>query len=166
MNLYDRIVSSIAHVMARIGVVVISAMMLLTCADVVLRYFGYPIRGAYDITCVLGSVIFALPIAYSYIKGYQVSVNSVFRRTPRAVRVLVDSIVCLFGMAITLMISWRATYLGYDLYVKGRVTDTIPIPLWPFICVMVLGFFVYCLVLLAGHLKSLKGTDTGVQSDR
>jgi TRAP-type C4-dicarboxylate transport system permease small subunit len=144
--------------MAWVGVVVISAMMLLTCADVVLRYFGYPIRGAYDVTCVLGSVIFSLPIAYSYIKGYQVAVDSVFRRTPRIVRVIIDGIVCLFSMAITVLISWRAIYLGHDLYVKGRVTDTVPIPLWPFIYIMVLGFFAYCLVLLAGHLKALKST--------
>jgi TRAP-type C4-dicarboxylate transport system permease small subunit len=150
--------------MAWVGVVVISAMMLLTCADVVLRYFGYPIRGAYDVTCVLGSVIFSLPIAYSYIKGYQVAVDSVFRRTPRIVRVIVDSIVCLFSMAITVMISWRAIHLGHDLYLKGRVTDTIPIPLWPFIYIMVLGFFVYCLVLLAGHLKAL--TSSNVEPGR
>jgi TRAP-type C4-dicarboxylate transport system permease small subunit len=88
-----------------------------------------------------------------------VAVDSVFRRTPRVVRLIVDSIVCLFSMAITVLISWRAIYLGYDLYLKGRVTDTIPVPLWPFIYLMVLGFFVYCLVLLAGHLKSLRGTD-------
>ena len=145
--------------MTWIGVCVIVAMMILTCADVILRYFGYPIRGAYDITRVLGSVIFSLPIAYSYLKGYQVAVDSIFRRTPRIVRIIIDSIVCLFSMAITAMIAWRAIYLGYDLYVRGRVTDTIPIPLWPFIYIMVLGFFVYCLVLLAEHLKALRRTD-------
>jgi TRAP-type C4-dicarboxylate transport system permease small subunit len=159
VNLYSKIVSLIALVMTWIGVCIITAMMILTCADVVLRYFGYPIRGAYDITRVLGSVIFSLPIAYSYLKGYQVAVDSVFRRTPRIVRAIVDSVVCLFSMAITVMIAWRAIYLGYDLYVRERVTDTIPIPLWPFICIMVLGFFVYCLVLLAEHLKALKRTD-------
>jgi TRAP-type C4-dicarboxylate transport system permease small subunit len=145
--------------MTWVGVCVITAMMILTCADVVLRYFGYPIRGAYDITRVLGSVIFSLPIAYSYLKGYQVSVDSVFRRTPRIVRAIVDSAVCLFSIAITVMIAWRAIYLGYDLYVRERVTDTIPIPLWPFICIMVLGFFVYSLVLLANHVKTLRRTD-------
>jgi TRAP-type C4-dicarboxylate transport system permease small subunit len=160
VNLYAKVVSSIAHVMTWVGAVVIVAMMVLTCADVILRYFGYPIRGAYDITRVLGSVIFSLPIAYSCIKGYQVAVDSVFRRAPRIVRILVDSIVCLFSMAITAMIAWRAIYLGHDLYVRGRVTDTIPIPLWPFIYVMVLGFIVYCLVLLAEHLKALTRTDT------
>jgi TRAP-type C4-dicarboxylate transport system permease small subunit len=142
--------------MTWVAMCVITAMMVLTCTDVVLRYFGYPIRGAYDITRVLGNVIFSLPIAYSYMKGYQVAVDSVFRRTPRVVRAIVDSIICLFSMAITLMISWRAIYLGYDLYVQGRVTDTVPIPLWPFIYIMVLGFFVYCLVLLAVHLKTLR----------
>jgi TRAP-type C4-dicarboxylate transport system permease small subunit len=159
VNLYVKIVSFIAHVMIWIGVCVITAMMVLTCADVVLRYFGYPIRGTYDITRVLGSVIFSLPIAYSYIKGYQVAVDSIFRRTPRTVRIIVDSIICLFSMAITAMIAWRAIYLGYDLYVRGRVTETIPIPLWPFIYIMVFSFFVYCLVLLAEHLKALRRTD-------
>jgi len=62
-------------------------------------------------------------------------------------------------MAITALIAWRAIYLGYDLYLRGRVTDTIPIPLWPFIYIMVLGFFVYCLVLLAEYLKTFKRTD-------
>lgn len=159
MNLYSKIVYSIAHVMTWIGGCVITAMMILTCADVVLRYFGYPIRGAYDITRVLGSVLFALPIAYSYVKGYQVAVDSIFRRAPRIVRTVVESIVCLFSMAITAMIAWWAIYLGYDLYVRDRVTDTIPIPLWPFIYIMVLGFFVYCLVLLAELFKVLKRTD-------
>jgi TRAP-type C4-dicarboxylate transport system permease small subunit len=146
--------------MTWVGVCVITAMMVLTCADVVLRYFGYPIRGAYDITRVLGSVIFSLPIAYSSIKGYQVAVDSVFRRAPRIVRFIVDSVVCLFSMTITAMIAWRAIYLGYELHVKERVTDTIPIPLWPFVYIMVLGFLVYSLVLLAEHLKRLKRADT------
>ena len=159
MNSYSRVVSSIASVTTWIGVCVITAMMILTCADVVLRYFGYPIRGAYDITRVLGSVIFALPIAYSYIKGYQVAVDSIFRRAHRGVRFIVDSVICLFSMTITAMIAWRAIYLGYDLYVKDRVTDTIPIPLWPFVYVMVVGFLVYCLVLLAEYLKAVKRTD-------
>ncbi len=146
--------------MTWVGVCVITAMMILTCADVVLRYFGYPIRGAYDITRVLGSVIFALPIAYSYIKGYQVAVDSIFRRTPRIVRLIVDSLICLFSMTITSMIAWRAIYLGHDLYIKERVTDTIPIPLWPFVYIMVLGFLVYCLVILAQHVKTFRRTDT------
>ncbi len=159
MNPYRRAVTWIASVMTWIGACVITAMMVLTCTDVLLRYFGYPLRGAYDITRVLGSVIFALPIAYSFLKGYQVAVDSVFRRAPRIVRFIIDSIICLFSMTITGMIAWRGIYLGYDLYVKERVTDTIPIPLWPFVYIMVLGFLVYCLVLLAEHLKSFKRTD-------
>ena len=156
---YFTAVYSVSNVMSWIGVCIIVAMMVLTCADVVLRYFGYPIRGAYDITLVLGSTLFSLPIAYSYIKGYQVAVNSVFRPASRRVRIVIDSVVCLLGMGITAMIAWRAVYLGHDLYVRGRLTDTIPIPIWPFIYVMVLGFFLYCLALLAEHLKVIKGTD-------
>jgi TRAP-type C4-dicarboxylate transport system permease small subunit len=163
MNRYLEVVYSVARGMTWVGAVVMVAMTILTCADVILRYFGYPITGAYDITCVLGSVIFSLPIAYSCFKGFQVAVDSVFRRGPRIVRIIVDGIVCLFSMIITGMIAWRAMNLGYELYIKGRVTDTIPIPLWPFIYIMTLGFFVYCLVLLAEYLRTLKKIDAQLQ---
>lgn len=142
--------------MTWIGVVVIMAMMVLTCADVVLRYLGYPIRGTYDITCVLGSATFALPIAYSCIKGYQVACDSIFRRAPRIVRTVIDSIVCLFSVGTTVMIAWRLNGLARDLYSKGRGTDTILIPLAPFVYIAALGFFVYCLTLLAEYFQTLK----------
>lgn len=160
VDFYSKIVDSISRVMTWIGVCVITAMMVLTCADVILRYFNYPIRGAYDITRVLGSTLFALPIAYSFVKGYQVAVDSIFRGAPRIVRTIVDAITCLAGMTITAMIAWRSIYFGYDLFEKGRVTDTIAIPLWPFIYVMVLGFSLYCLVLLGRLFKVFKRTDT------
>ncbi len=156
MKLYVKAVSIVAYAMSWMGVFAIVAMMLLTCADVTLRYFGYPIRGAYDITRVLGSVVFSLPIAYSFIKGYQIAVDSIFNRAPRFLRMVADTMICLFSVFITAIISWRATHLGHDLYVRGRVTDTVPIPLWPFVYVMVISFAVYCLVIVAGHLSSLK----------
>jgi len=160
VDFYSKIVDSISRVMTWIGVCIITAMMLLTCADVILRYFNHPIKGVYDITRVLGSTLFALPIAYSFIKGYQVAVGSIFRGTPRIVRTIVDAITCLAGMATTGMIAWRAMYFGYDLYERGRVTDTIAIPLWPFIYVMGLGFSLYCLVLLGKLFNVFKGTNT------
>jgi TRAP-type C4-dicarboxylate transport system permease small subunit len=156
VNLHSKIIDSVAHVMTWIGVGIIMSMMVLTCADVLLRYLGHPIRGAYDITCVLGSATFALPIAYSCTKGYQVACDSIFRRAPRTVRAVIDSIVCLFSIGTTALIAWRLSALAHDLYSKGRGTDTILIPLAPFVYTAALGFFVYCLTLLAEHFQALK----------
>ena len=159
MNLYAKIVSFITHAMAWVCVCVLTAMMVLACADVVLRYFGHPVTGGYDITRVLGILVFALPIAYSCMENYQVAVDSIFRRAPRMVRIVVDSIICLFSMAITGIVAWSTIYLGNDLRTGGRVTDTIPIPFWPFAYTVAFGFSLYCLVILTKHLKTLKGTD-------
>ena len=46
------------------------------------------------------------------------------------------------GIAYFGILTLLTIYLGHDLYVKDRVTDTIPIPLWPFVYIMVLGFFI------------------------
>ena len=40
-------------------------MMLLTSADVVGRYIGYPIKGTFDIVGLLGAFVVALPLAYT-----------------------------------------------------------------------------------------------------
>jgi TRAP-type C4-dicarboxylate transport system permease small subunit len=158
VNLYAKIVSSIAHVMTWISVCILTAMMILACTDVVFRYFGHPVTGAYDITRVLGILIFSLPIAYSCIENYQVAVDSVFRGAPLIVRIIVDSIVCLCSMAMTVIVAWSTIYLGNDLRAGGRVTDTVPIPLWPFVYIVSLGFFVYCFVILAKHLGTIEKT--------
>ena len=159
MNLYDKVVSSVARSMTWMGVCVLTAMMILACADVLLRYFGHPITGAFDVTRVLGALVYSLPVACACIEGYQVAVDSVFARAPSSVRIIVDSIVCLASMVTTVMVAWCCIDLGHDLYAQERVTDTIPIPLWPLLVVVAFGFFLYSLVVLAKHLNSLKRTD-------
>lgn len=158
MKLYSRIVHSVSHAMNWLAVFIIAAMMVLTCADVVLRYFGLPIRGAYDISRVLGSAIFALPIASSYSKGFQVAVDSLFGRG--ILRIITDTIACLASVFITALITWRSALLAQDVYLTGRTTDTVPIPLWPFIYVMMFGVALYCLILLADLPKAFRRSST------
>jgi C4-dicarboxylate transporter DctQ subunit len=160
MDRVARVVHSISRRMCWISVLVISAMMVLTCTDVVGRYFGHPIRGTYDIIGILGGVIIALSLSYSHVMGRQVAVESIFSRSRRSVQTIINSIICLLSIGMIGLITWRCIVLGNNLWRTGRVSDTIRIPIFPFLYVLTFGCAIYCLVLLIDFFKIFKKTDT------
>lgn len=159
MDRFITIVHSISRRMCWISVFVISAMMLLTCADVVLRYFRHPIRGTYDIIGILGGVIIALSISYSHVMGRQVAVESVFSNSHQIIQTVVKSITGLLGIGMIGLIAWRSFLLGNDLWSTGRVSDTVKIPIFPFLYVLTFGAAIYCLVLMLDFFKLFKKRD-------
>ena len=52
-----------ARILYWVAWVAIVVMMLLTCADVVLRYFRKPIPGTYELVCFLGAAAVAFSMA-------------------------------------------------------------------------------------------------------
>jgi len=71
MNSFERISRGLAKKLYWVAGTAIVAMMLLTCADVVLRYLRRPIPGTYELVCFLGAAAVAFAIAYTFVeKGH------------------------------------------------------------------------------------------------
>ena len=122
--------------------------MLLTSADVVGRYLGYPIKGTFDIVGLLGPVVVALPLAYTQILKRHVATEFMAIHSSRFVQAITNVIVCLLGTGAFVMISWRCSVLGKKFWAVGRVSDTIEIPIYPFVYVVAFGCILNSLVLL------------------
>ncbi len=159
MDSFGRVVHSVSRRMCWVAVFVISGMMMLTCADVVMRYFGHPIRGTYDIIGILGGVIISLSLSYSHVMGRQVAVESVFSRSRRSVQMIVKSIIGLLSLGIIGLIAWRCVILGTNLWRMGRVSDTVKIPVFPFVYVLTFGCTIYFFVLLLEFFRTFKKMD-------
>ena len=71
--------------------------MLLTCADVVMRLFGRPIPGTYELVGYFGSVIISFGMARTSIERGHIAVNLLVDRLPPRVQIL------LRGSAIVLL---------------------------------------------------------------
>ena len=131
--------------MAIIG---LSIMMFLTCADVILRYFGYPIKGTFDVVGLLGAAVIALPIAYTQILRGHIVIEFISSRYPRRVGRIVDSVNCLLNIVIYSLLVWQCSLYGNKLHNLGRVSETVQIPIYPFAYILAFGCAVMCLVLL------------------
>jgi len=123
-------------------------MMFLTCADVVLRYFGYPIKGTFDVVGLLGAAVIALPIAYTQILRGHIAIEFISSRYPRRVGRVVDSVNCLLNIVIYSLLVWQCSLYGNKLHNLGRVSETLQIPIYPFAYILAFGCAMMCLVLL------------------
>jgi TRAP-type C4-dicarboxylate transport system permease small subunit len=147
MGLIRRIVHGFAKGMSTVAAIILLGMMLVTCGDVAGRYFGYPIPGTYDLVGLGGGAVLALGIAMSHISGMKINVDCIYKR-PEFLRRVVSGLVYILSVGTLGLISWRCFKLGCDLWRRGRVSDTIQIPLYPFLYLAGLGMAFYGLAIL------------------
>jgi len=61
-------------------------MMLLTCADILLRLLRHPIPGTYEMVGFLGTVIISFSLAYTSIEKGHIAVEILVEKLPGACR--------------------------------------------------------------------------------
>jgi TRAP-type C4-dicarboxylate transport system permease small subunit len=104
------------------------AMTAVTCLDIVLRQFGRPLVGAYDMVRIAGglTLAFALPVTTA-VKGH-VAIEYFFHKLGRTGRIIVDTLMRLLqGFAFAVAARECARY-GHKLLLSGEVTPTLQ---WP-----------------------------------
>ncbi len=120
-------------------------MIFLTCANILLRQFGVPVRGTFEIMGFLGAVIFAFSLGYSHEKKEHLYVSIIFDRFPEKVKKaahVINSLVCIFFFSL---VSWQLVKKALILKNVHEVSETLRIAYYPFI--LVLSFGVAVLVL-------------------
>lgn len=137
MSWFDR---SIGPLLGAIGAVVLFAMMLLTCVDVVGRYFlSSPVRGAFELTEVgLALLIFTgLPLVT--LKQEHVTVDVFDPVTPdwllRIQHVLASTLACV----ATGYLCWRLWIKAESIMGSGETTAQLKVPL---------GYLTYAMCVL------------------
>ena len=94
----------VLRLMAVAGTAVV-AMMLLTCADVVLRYFRRPIPGTYELVCFLGAVAVSFAMAHTSIEKGHVSVSFIVTLFPSKLQRFIECITSCFGLFLFSLIA-------------------------------------------------------------
>jgi TRAP-type transport system small permease protein len=141
-----------------LGMVILFAMMLLTVADVVGRYFfNRPVQGTNEVTGLLLVLVAASALAYSQIKKGHIRVDLISSRLSPRGQLVLDVIAyffCLFGSAL---ITWQTTLRGltYLHATRGNLTETLAIPFSPFMLILALGFLLLSIVSLIDFIRSL-----------
>jgi len=157
----ERSVRGLAAV-AGVGIV---AMMLLTCADVFLRYFfNAPIEGTLDLTQMLMVIIVFFGLAYCGWTGGHVVVDLLRELIPHRVIVPLAIIVNAAGAVTMLAMAWESLQTSFTFMMTGETPMTVLIPKYPFIWVAAFGALTYAVVLLFKTVRPDERDENGTRS--
>lgn len=170
-RVFQHVVFRGAHALDMLAAAAIVTMMVLTCADIVLRFFRRPITGTYEIIAFLGALTVACAVAHTSAEKGHVAVNLVVRLLPQRAQGLVESVVALLSLLLFALIAWQSVLYGLASQRAGEVSLTLQIPLYPIIYGVAFGTGAVCLVCLVDLFDALlklsaPPSDTSTSSDK
>jgi TRAP-type C4-dicarboxylate transport system permease small subunit len=144
--------------METIAAITLTFMITLTTADVVLRAFGRPILGTYEIVAICGGIVigFTTPIT-SWMRGH-IAVDFVVNSLPGRGKNLVNIVTRCIGIGLCLLISWHIAKIGTYFLSGAEVSNSLQLPLYPVAYGIAACFFVLSIVLLCDVLKISRGS--------
>ena len=169
MKLTEKSVNSLAKTMYYIAGAAIVTMMLLTCADVIMRFSVTvfrtyrweflkpfrPIPGTYELVSFLGAVAVSFAMAHTSVEKGHVAVSLVVRLFSERVQAIIESVTNVLGLILFAMISWQSVLYANDLRASGEVSLTLQLPFYPFVYGIAFSAAAVCLVLLKDLFKNL-----------
>jgi len=139
------------------GGTILTLMMLITVTDVILRSFGKPIVGAYELVGFSGALVLGFSIPFtSWLRGH-IYVDILVQRLPQKSKRGFHVTTRVLGIALFLMTGWNLIKMGADLLKSGEVSPTLQVPFYPVVYGIGVCCFIQCLVLLADILKVFEG---------
>ncbi|PLX82660.1 MAG: C4-dicarboxylate ABC transporter permease [Desulfuromonas sp.] len=133
MTLLDKIGRRLASSLFAIAGGAIVAMMLLTTADVVLRFFRHPIPGTYELVSFFGAIAVAFAMAHTSVEKGHIAVSVIVDRLPARLQHLTATVTGIAGTGFFALLAWQMVLYGTSLRASGEVSLTLQLPFYPFI---------------------------------
>lgn len=154
MNSFEKIGNKLSSFLFWVAGTAIFLMMVLTCADVVLRFLRRPIPGTYELVCFLGAVAVSFAMAHTSVQKGHVEVSLIVQLFPPRIQGIIGSITTIFGLILFFFIAWRSFLYGKSLHATGEVSLTLQLPFYPFVYGIAFSAAVVFLILLADLFKN------------
>ena len=149
MTLLEKTGNQLSRILFAVAGAAIVGMMVLTCADIVLRLFRMPIPGTYELVSFLSAVSVAFAMAHTSVQKGHIAVSVLVQLMPPRLQALVDSLTTSLGILLFALLAWQSYQYGNSLRVAGEVSLTLQLPFYPFVYGVALSAAVVCLVLLS-----------------
>jgi TRAP-type C4-dicarboxylate transport system permease small subunit len=121
---------------------------VLTVCDVILRYFGMPILGTYEIVSMGGALIIGISSFFSYWKKSHVRVDTFVNKYPKAIRHVLHILTRLAILFIVGLTGLSLIVMGFDLLEHHEVTATLKVLYYPIVWAVGVSFLMICLAVV------------------
>ena len=157
MKRFQELVSKLNRFLGVIAGTTLIFVMLLTVLDVILRYFGYPILGVYDLVALGGAIVigFSMPLATE--KKVHVFMEMGLQAYGWIMKQILRLFTRLIVFGISFIAAWNLILLGIGFHQTGEVSLTVKIVYYPIAIGLGICFFIQMLVLVVHILQIFSG---------
>lgn len=144
-----RLLNQVSRGASILAIATLLAMMMLTVADVFMRYvFKNPIMGSVELMEYLIVVAGFLGVAWCTFKRGHLKVGVIVDRMPPRVQAITDSITLFLGMTVVPLIAWRLFVRAREAQLDGLRSLILDLPEYIFFIVAGVGYSLFFLALL------------------
>ena len=142
-----RITKQLVELMNYLAAASIIAMMLLTCADVLLRLFKHPILGTYELVGLFGALTIAFAIPATTLSNGHVALDFIVEKLPAKGQLIFTMVANLLSLTLFALIGWQSFIYANILRISGEVTLSLEMPFYPIVYAISAASILVCIVL-------------------
>lgn len=151
-----RVVDPLARVINYVAAGILFLMMLMTAADVLLRYiFNRPISGTWELVSYMMAVMVGFGLSYCALVKGLISVEVFISRFSRRGQATVNCITYFLSFCFFSLVTWQSILYIKLMFKSNLVSAVLHIPAFPFIAALALGSLIFTLVILMNFLEYL-----------
>lgn len=158
----DRALGRAVSAIHAIGSGILAVMMLFTATDVALRYFfGSPIKGDYEISAFMMSIVIPAGLALCALRKRHISVDVFTMKLPPRAQAGLNGFAYLVTLGLLVLMTWQAAKYASVLHASNTAATSVPIPHYPFVIVVALCLALFALVALRHTIDYVRQAVTG-----
>ncbi len=159
MKVFIKIFKKINYWLNSISEFLLFFMMMLTVSDVILRSFGSPILGTYELVSMIGALIVGFSVPQTSWDRGHVFVDFMIENRSSAIKNSFFIATRIIGIITIVILSYTLFVKATTLYRSGEVSMTLHVPYYPVAYVLSFCFAIEAFTLLTDIFKIFKSEE-------
>jgi TRAP-type C4-dicarboxylate transport system permease small subunit len=157
METLIRILQKVSKILSTIGGAALTFMMCLTVADVLLRAWGRPILGTYELVSLTLAIVIGFSIPKVSLDRGHVYMEIVLEKLSKRDRAIMNTFTRILGLILFAIIGYNLFLIGNEFHVSGEVSSTLKLPFFPISYFVGVCCFIECFVFMFDIVKVWRG---------
>lgn len=151
----DAVAGKAAIFLAWLAGIVLVAMMLLACSNMVIRALATSIKGTVELVGFFGAVLTAFSLGYAQITKGHIAVGLLAKYLPKPLQQGMDALQYLISCGFFCWAGYETLRWGVSLVQTGELSETLRIIYHPFVFCAAFGCLIIAFVLFVDTLKTI-----------
>lgn len=127
----------------------------LAASNMLLRLFGAPLHGSYELIGFCAAVVAGFSFSYSQIRRDHILVDILTSRFSKDANNVLDKFNYIVSTVFFAIVAWQVYLYGRKLIATGELSETLKVVFYPFVLAVSFGFACLALTLLIDFLTAL-----------